>query len=76
MWRIWAADALKPWRYKDWILPRDPHFAEKAGPMLDWYAGIGHGRRPGHTAYILSADEKPSIPARIRSHPALPPEPG
>ncbi len=35
VWRILATDALKPWRYKHWIFPRDPHFAEKAGPLLD-----------------------------------------
>jgi hypothetical protein len=35
VWRILATDAIKPWRYKDWIFPRDPHFVEKAGPILD-----------------------------------------
>jgi hypothetical protein len=39
VWRILATDAIKPWRYKYWIFPRDPHFAEKAGPILDLYAG-------------------------------------
>jgi hypothetical protein len=32
VWRILDTDAIKPWRYKYWIFPRDPHFAEKAGP--------------------------------------------
>jgi hypothetical protein len=35
VWRILATDAIKPWRYKYWIFPRDPAFAEKAGPILD-----------------------------------------
>src|SRR5919109_2333707 len=35
VWRILETDALKPWRYKYWIFPRDPYFAEKAGPILD-----------------------------------------
>ena len=39
VWRILATAAIKPWRYKYWIFPRDPHFAEKAGPILDLYAG-------------------------------------
>lgn len=39
VWRILAADAIKPWRYKYWLFPRDPHFAEKAGRVLDLYAG-------------------------------------
>jgi hypothetical protein len=35
VWRILEKEAIKPWRYKDWIFPRDPLFAEKAGPILD-----------------------------------------
>jgi hypothetical protein len=35
VWRILETDTIKPWRYKYWIFPRDPHFAAKAGPMLD-----------------------------------------
>jgi hypothetical protein len=38
-WRILAHDALKPWRYRYWIFPRDPRFAEKAAPIVDLYAG-------------------------------------
>ena len=43
VWRILETDTIKPWRYKYWILPRDPHFAEKAGPILDLYAGLWQG---------------------------------
>lgn len=74
--RILASDAIKPWRYRYWIFPRDPHFAEKAGPILDLYAGTWQGKPLGANDYILSADEKTSIQARIRCHEALPPEPG
>jgi transposase len=36
--RRWlAADALKPWRHRPWIFPRDPDFAAKAAPVLDLY---------------------------------------
>ena len=76
VWRILETDAIKPWRYKYWIFPRDPHFAEKAGPLLDLYAGKWHGQFLGPKDYILSADEKTSIQARIRCHPSLPPGPG
>jgi hypothetical protein len=76
VWRILATDAIKPWRYKYWIFPRDPHFAEKAGPILDLYAGTWQGQPLGPKDHILSADEKTSIQARIRCHPALPPAPG
>ena len=34
-WRMLATEALKPWPYKDWSLPRDPHVAATAGPILD-----------------------------------------
>jgi hypothetical protein len=57
------------------IFPRDPHFAEKAGPILDLYAGTWQGQPLGPKDPILSADEKTSIQARIRCHPALPPAP-
>jgi DDE superfamily endonuclease len=74
--RMLETDAIKPWRYKYWIFPRDPRFAEKAGPILDLYAGIWQGQPLGPKDHILSADEKTSIQARIRCHPSLPPAPG
>jgi hypothetical protein len=76
VWRILATDAIKPWRYKYWIFPRDPHFAEKAGPILALYAGQWQGRPLGPKDHILSADEKTSIQARLRCHVALPCAPG
>lgn len=76
VWRILHADALKPWQYEYWIFPRDPQFAEKAGPILDLYAGFWEGRRLGSKDHILSSDEKTSIQARIRCHPSLASAPG
>ncbi len=76
VWRMLNTDAIKPWQYKYWIFPRDPQFAEKAGPILDLYAGIWEDQPLGPKDYILSADEKTSIQARLRCHPAQPPEPG
>jgi hypothetical protein len=76
VWRMLATDAIKPWRYKYWIFPRDPRFADKAGPILDLYAGTWQGEPLGPKDHILSADEKTSIQARLRCHPALPPAPG
>jgi hypothetical protein len=76
VWRILDADAIKPWRYEYWIFPRDPRFAEKAGRVLDLYAGWWEGQRLGEKDCIISTDEKTSIQARIRCHPSLPPAPG
>jgi DDE superfamily endonuclease len=76
VWRILSTDVIKPWQYRYWIFPRDPRFAEKAGPILDLYAGTWQGKRLGPKDYILSADEKTSIQARIRCHESLPPEAG
>jgi DDE superfamily endonuclease len=75
VWRILEKDAIKPWRYKYWIFPRDPLFAAKAGPILDLYAGTWQGKPLGPKDHILSADEKTSIQARIRCHPSLGPAP-
>jgi hypothetical protein len=74
--RILEADAIKPWQYKYWIFPRDPLFADKAGRVLDLYAGVWEGEPLGPQDHIISADEKTSIQARLRRHPSLPPAPG
>jgi hypothetical protein len=58
VWCILDADAIKPWRYEDWIFPRDPQFAEKAGRVLDLYAGLWEGKPLGRRDYIISSDEK------------------
>jgi hypothetical protein len=76
VWQILDTDAIKPWRFKYWIFPRDPKFAEKAGPILDLYGGSWKGKPLGPKDHILSADEKTSIQARIRCHSALSPAPG
>lgn len=76
VWRILDRDALRPWRYRMWIFPRDPAFAEKAGRVLDLYAGEWAGVPLGPDDYVLSADEKTSIQARARCYPSRPPRPG
>lgn len=76
VWRILDADAIKPWRYEYWIFPRDPRFVEKAGRVLDLYAGSWENKPLGRKDYIISSDEKTSIQARIRCHPTLPTGPG
>src|SRR6516164_3643117 len=43
IWRWLSKDAIRPWRYRCWIFPRDPLFAEKAGPILDLYQGLWQG---------------------------------
>jgi hypothetical protein len=75
IWRILDRDALKPWRYRSWIFPRDPQFAEKAGQVLDLYAGTWEGLPLDPADCVLSADEKTSIQARIRCHASRPPTP-
>jgi DDE superfamily endonuclease len=72
VWRILDTDAIKPWRYQYWIFPRDPRFSEKAGRVLDLYAGSWEGKPLGGRDYIISSDEKTSIQARIRCHATLP----
>jgi hypothetical protein len=76
VWRILDGDTIKPWRYEHWIFPRDPRFAEKAGVVLDLYAGQWGGRPLGPRDHIISADEKTSIQARVRCHPGLATAPG
>jgi transposase len=75
--RRWLdGDALKPWQHRSWIFPRDPHFAAKAGRVLDLYQREWEGHPLGEDEYVLSADEKPGVQARMRIHLPLPPGPG
>jgi hypothetical protein len=76
IWRWLSQDAIRPWRYRSWIFPRDPLFAEKAGVALDLYQRIFDGRPLGPHEYVLCADEKTSIQARKRIHPTIPAGPG
>jgi DDE superfamily endonuclease len=50
--------------------------AAKAGRVLDLYARTWDGETLGDDDYVVSADEKTSIQARIRRHASLPAAPG
>ena len=71
-----AEDAIKPWQHRSWIFPRDPDFLEKAGRVLDLYAGRWEGKLLEPGDMVISADAKPSIQARRRIHPTEPPNAG
>ena len=76
IWHCLSEDAIRPWRHRSWIFPRDLDFAVKAGRVLDLYARKFEGRRLKTGEYVISADEKTSIQARIRRHPTAPVAPG
>jgi len=76
VWRWLNEDAIKPWQYRSWIFPRDPHFEQKAGRVLDLYHGIWHHNPLKSNDFVISADEKTSIQVRDRVHDTLPPKAG
>ena len=76
VWRWLSADAIKPWQHRSWIFPRDPRFAERAGPILDLYQGRWQGELLHPGDYVVCADEKPSIQARRRIAASRPAAPG
>jgi hypothetical protein len=76
IWRWLSADAIKPWQHRSWIFPRDPDFGLKAGRVLDLYARRFDDKPLRPDEFVLSADEKTSIQARIRKHATTPPQPG
>ena len=76
IWRWLSADAIRPWRKRCWFFPRDPDFEAKAARVLDLYARRWEGKPLGKKDYVISADEKPSIQARVRCHSTLGPAPG
>lgn len=71
VWRWLDADAIRPWRHRSWIFPRDVNFEEKAGRVLDLYHRLWQGLPLGVDDFVISADEKTSIQARCRAHPTL-----
>jgi len=73
IWRWLSEDAIRPWRSRSWIFPRDPNFEAKAGRVLDLYARTWEGKALGKRDFVISADEKTSIQARRRCHPTLAP---
>ena len=80
IWRILDRDALKPWRYRSWLFPRDPDFVAKASRVPGTrlrvlYAGDWAGQRLRPDDCVSSADEETSIQARLRCHPSTPPGP-
>jgi hypothetical protein len=75
LWRWLDEDAIRPWQHRSWIFPRDPDFQVKAERVLDLYQGLWNHQRLGADDYIVSADEKTSIQARLRLHPTVPPQP-
>ncbi len=75
--RRWLhAAAIKPWRYRSWIFPRDPDFASKAARVLDLYGRVLEGVPLGPDDYVISADEKSQLQALARRHPDVGAGPG
>jgi transposase len=75
--RRWLhAAAIKPWRYRSWIFPRDPEFGAKAARVLDLYGRVYGGVPLGPDEYVISADEKSQLQALARCHPGLAGAPG
>jgi hypothetical protein len=72
IWRWLSADAIKPWQHRSWIFPRDPDFASKAARVLDLYARRFDNTPLRGDEFVISADEKTSIQARIRKHDTTP----
>jgi hypothetical protein len=56
--------------------PATPRFALKASRVPGLYQREWEGEPPGEDEYVLSADEKPGVQARIRVHFPRPPGPG
>lgn len=76
VWRWLREDAIRPWRFRSWIFPRDSLFGEKASRVVDLYAGFWQGEPLGEADFVISADEKTSIQARARRHATQPAGPG
>jgi hypothetical protein len=76
IWRWLDEDAIRPWQQRSWIFPRDPQFRAKAVRVLELYQGAWQGQALRDDEFVISADEKTSIQARLRLHPTSPTQPG
>lgn len=76
LWRLLHQDALRPWFYRVWIFPRDPHFQTKAERVVDLYMRQWQGGALAEDEYVICADEKPGLQVLERLHPTLPPAVG
>ena len=76
IWRWLDEDAIRPWQHRSGIFPRDPQFEQKAGRVLDLYQGGWQDQPLSNDEYVISADEKTSIQARVRLHPTQPTQAG
>src|SRR5262252_609205 len=63
--RAWLRqDKIKPWRYHSWQRSTDPHFVDRASPVLDLYEHAQALAAQGEA--VVCSDEKTSIQARQR----------
>ena len=76
VWRWLHEDAIRPWRHRSWIFPRDPDFVPKAERIVDLYERVWDGQALKEDEFVLSCDEKTSIQARRRRHATYPAQPG
>lgn len=76
LWEILDADCIRPWYHRSWLFPRDPHFQEKAAPILDLYQGFFEERvLTREEELVVCFDQKTSIQARQRKHVSRPAHP-
>ncbi len=73
IWEWLHEDGNRPWTHRRWIFRRDPQFEQKASRVLDLYARTWEGKPLGENDFVISADEKTSIPSRRRIHERTPP---
>ena len=73
LWRWLSADALRPWRHRSWIFPRDPDFATKAGRFLISMIGFGRDALSMHVSSSSRRTRKAVFkPAAANNLPWLP----
>lgn len=76
LWRWLNADAIRPWRHRSWLFPRDPRFAERAGPILDLYQRRCDGRPLGPHDYVTRPMKRPASRHANAAIPRAPVAPG
>ncbi len=73
LWRWLSEDAIRPWRHRSWIFPRDPDFGPKAARVLDLYAGCWEGQPLKRDEFVPARPAIATPTAAPRAAGAAPP---
>ncbi|MQB01073.1 MAG: hypothetical protein GEU78_12395 [Actinobacteria bacterium] len=65
IWRWLSADAIKPWRHRSWIFPRDPDFAASVKRLREAHDNARLIHLPVHASWLNQVEIYGSFEQRV-----------